>query len=47
VNQSKSTLISSDPTASEIMEIANIFRVKSTHMDDGLTYLGFFLKPNG
>lgn len=47
VNWSKSLFISSDPEATEIMEIANIFGVKSLQMDEGFTYLGFFLKPNG
>lgn len=42
VNWSKSLFISSDPEATEIMEIANIFGVKSLQMDEGFTYLGFF-----
>lgn len=47
VSHPKSTLVSSDLESSEIMEVANIFGVKSTHMDDGLAYLGLFLIPNG
>lgn len=47
VNWSKSLFISSDPEATEIMEIASIFGVKSSQMDEAVTYLGFFLKPNG
>lgn len=47
VSRPKSTPISSDLESSEIMEVSNIFGVKSTHMDDGLAYLGFFLIPNG
>jgi len=47
MNWSKSLFISSDPKATEIMDIANIFGVKSSQMDEGFTSLGFFLKPNG
>lgn len=47
VNQPRSTVILSDLEAAEIMGIANIFRVKSSHMGNGFTYLGSFLKHNG